>query len=140
MVRCATMTKPMLLALSVFLLLSCGQADSAPDAGSTTPVVTPTQTPDQCVSPVNGNWVSTTGAAVSLSSQCAFGYVGASECQSFGYYAKPLGSSGSIAVQVASETGSGCLPAGNYDCNFSVSSDTLTFDCGAGTETYTRTQ
>ena len=95
----------------------------------------------KCASPYTGDWIGTTAPdRLSLSDSCEFQYQyqGGAGCRSHGTYESPLGPSGSVGVAIQSNTGSPCLPVGNYACAYSASPTTLTFNCGAGTFSYRR--
>lgn len=80
----------------------------------------------------------TVNDSLTLSSSCEYSYTGNDGCRSTGTYNAPLGSSGSVAVSIASTTGGNCLPAGDTTCSYVLSLPNLSFNCGAGTFSYTK--
>lgn len=86
-----------------------------------------------------GTWSASNGDQLTLSSACAYSYVrpGSGACQSAGTYAAPLGTSGSVAVEITSTSGA-CVPVGTYTCAYTRSSSSLQIDCGNGASTYTK--
>ena len=93
----------------------------------------------KCAGSYSGKWIGTTVPdQIELSSDCAFNYSGVGGCTSAGSYAEPLADKGSVKVTIAASTGGLCLGAGDYSCSYSASTTTLTFNCGAGTFSYSR--
>lgn len=109
--------------LLLLLLAGCGKASSSSCAGSH-----------------NGRWTGTSAAdRIDFEASCTFNYAKVDgSCASAGTYAAPLGSSGTVAVTIASVTGAGCLPVGVATCSYALSTSTLSFDCGAGAYSYSR--
>jgi hypothetical protein len=90
-------------------------------------------------SPFVGSW---TGSILSnpdtmvFTNSCA---VTSTYCASTGTIPATTNSSGSVVVTVTStNANSGCLPAGNTTCNYSISGNSLSFNCGGGVITYTK--
>jgi hypothetical protein len=95
-------------------------------------------TPGPCAGPSDGSWVGTASDALVLSESCDFLYTGTDGCRSTGTYGAALGASGTVQIDITSATSGQCLPAGSYVCAYQASGSALSFDCGAGVQTYGR--
>jgi hypothetical protein len=112
-----------LLALAFLGLAACGGGG----AGS-----------DNCAGDYDGEWKGDVNDTLTLSADCQYDYQGQGGCSSAGTYDEPIGNQGSVHVVITSSTGGFCLPAGSYTCTYTASPTTMSFDCGVGSETYTR--
>lgn len=90
-----------------------------------------------CAGPETGTWKNSSGNSLELDASCAF-HFSASNCQSSGTYAAPLGTSGTVQVSIQSTSGGACFPLGNYACAYVVTGNALALNCGSGNDLYSR--
>lgn len=91
-----------------------------------------------CDGDYTGTWIGTTSVdRIDLSDECVFKYANQG-CVSSGTYAAPLSDHGEVLVTIESSTGGRCLSLGTHSCEYSASAHVLSFDCGAGTSSYSK--
>jgi hypothetical protein len=88
---------------------------------------------------VTGSWTGqVAGNADTLAFSGACG-VTSSYCQAGGTVPNIVASTGTAAIVITSSNGNtGCLPTGTTYCDFAVDSDSLSFNCGGSTLTYSK--
>lgn len=91
-----------------------------------------------CKSGRNGTYGGANGELLTVDESCGFSYA-ASSCSSSGTYSALTADSGTTKISITQTSGgSGCLPAGSYDCQYGFSGSAATLNCGTGTQIFTK--
>jgi hypothetical protein len=115
----------------VSLLVGCGSDDDSDQVAD-----------EGCASVVVGTWAgATVDDSITISANRSFRYSGVDACTSNGSFTCPSSNvmSGTMPVNIATSSGGTCLPAGDYVCAFTLTGDSMAYDCtGSGALQYTR--